>query len=77
MRIRANRNRGTMLKFMACKERSRTEGPVECTIEEQRARRDMINDKQYTLENTLEGMLQKCVTKIEKLREKMKQEGET
>ena len=46
MRIRANRKRGNMLKFMAGKERSRTEGSVECTIEEERVRKDMINDKE-------------------------------
>ena len=77
MRIRANRNRVTMLKFMAGKERSRTEGSVECKIEEERARKDMVNDKESTLKNTLEEMLQKYVTEIEKLREEMKQEGET
>ena len=76
MRIRPNRNSGTMLKFMAGKEKSRTKGSVECTIEEERARKDMINDKESTLDNTLEGMLQKYVTEM-KLRDEMKQKGET
>lgn len=77
MSTRASRNRRAMVKLIVGNEGHNVEALPERRVEEERERKEMINDKDCTWENTLERMILKYVTEIEKLRVVIKKEGET
>lgn len=55
---------GAMIKFMVSNEGNKTEASVECRIQEEQARKDKINDKEFIRKYTLERMISKYKTEI-------------
>ena len=76
MATRASKNRGVKEKCMVDKEGSKAETSVRSRSKGSQVKKEMINDKENTWENTMEKILQKYVTEIEKLRVEIKEERE-
>lgn len=60
MATKASKNRKTMEKFMVSKERSKTETSGESRSKEDRARKEMINDKEKTWEDNGKNDVEIC-----------------